>query len=102
MKGEHTAQTILRSAISGVRRNLMLDHSFLAFFNGDRFHLYAVVLFVEGFRKVVTIINDAISSKNVDLRSNAKILRGVKLLLGHVHTWVTGLDWFFGKFLLFQ
>lgn len=80
----------------------MLDHSFLTLFNGDRLQINTEVLFVEGFSEIVAIVNDAVSSKDVDLGPNVKIVRRVELLFGHVHAWVAGVNRLFGKFLFLQ
>lgn len=79
----------------------MLDQSLLALLDSKRLKLDSKVLLVVTLGKVITVIDDAISSEYVDLGSNAEIFGRIELLFGHVHAGVIGLDWLFGEFLFF-
>ena len=66
----------------------MINTSFLICFHFDSFQLDAQPVSVVSFGEVITVENNTISSKDVDMTPNAEILRLVILFFGHTHSWV--------------
>ncbi len=99
LKRIYTAQTVLWCTIAIIRWNLMLNRSTLTLFHGQRFQSDTKVLFIKCFGKIITIINDTVPSKYIDLGADVKIFWRIELLFGHVHTWIASLNNFFWQFL---
>ena len=75
LKTENTAKRIFRSSITVKWRNLMLDSDFLAFFNLDRNKFNTQSVPIVRFSEVIGIIDDTVSSENIHMLPNGKVLR---------------------------
>lgn len=80
----------------------MLNHPSLSLLDSQWFQVNTKVLFVISFCEVITIIDNTISAKYVNLSPNTKVSWRVELLSGHIHSWVACLNWLFGKLLFFK
>lgn len=92
LQTEHAAQGIFRSSIAVEGRNLMLDGSFLALLDLDRHKLNAQLVSVVCFGEIISIIDNAVPSEDVDMLANCKILRRVILFLFETHSGVDSVD----------
>ncbi len=73
----------------------MLNGSFLALLNSKWLKVDTEILFIISFSKIITVINDTISTEYMDMGANAKIVWRVKLLFSHIHSRIICLNWFF-------
>lgn len=96
LETEYAAQGIFRSSISVEGRNLMLNSSFLALFDLDGHKFNTQLVSVVSFGEVISIIDNAVPSEDVDVLTNGKILRRVKLFLLETHSRVDSVDGLLG------
>lgn len=54
--------------------------SFLTLLNFNWFHLYANSVSIKSLSKIITVVYDTISTKNIDMLANSNILRLIELL----------------------
>lgn len=57
------------------------------------------VVLIVCFREIITVINNTIPTKNMNMLANCNIFRLVILLFSETHAWVMCEDGFLGEFL---
>ena len=75
LKTENAAKRIFRSAIAVERRNLMLNCNFLTLFNFDGNKFDTQFIPVVCFSEVIGIIDDTVSSEDIHMLPDGKVLR---------------------------
>lgn len=92
LETENATQGIFGSSVAVEGRNLMFDGSFLALLDLDGHEFNAQLVSVVSFGEVVSIVDNAIPSKDVDMLTDGKILRRVEFFLLETHSRVDSVD----------
>lgn len=96
LETEDAAQRIFGSSVAIEGRNLMLDGSFLALLDLNRHEFNTQLVSVVSFGEVISIIDNAVPSEDVDMLADGKILRRVEFFLLETHSRVDSVDGLLG------
>lgn len=102
MKRVYTAETVLGGPIAIIRWNFMNNGSLLALFYFHGNQLNSQIVSIVGPGEIVTVVDDTVSTEDIDVLVHSKVFGLVILLLCKAHAWVMSQDGHFRKLLLFQ